>query len=364
MSLLDFVKYAYAAMAVCVLCLEFTRSSRLARRWAQMAIVLATLGGSTWVYAAHINRTPFDEDGWRVPPRHAGTTRDPEDEDGELGPGDGGDPAERHARGGHRAASTATAGEGVTFSEAGASALRSSERSLHHIAPMLGISTDSEPDDSSVKSFKDCSDCPEVVHVTAGTVTIGAADTDRDATRAERPAYRARIWPGFALSKTAVTSVSYRVFLKDTERAAGVCGETVASNDGNAVGPRPDDAVYARCVTAADADAYTSWLTARTGKRYRLPTAVEWEYAMRTAGAQALTFGDVAEIVADCWQDRLPPSGREILASQSGAFNCPARMIKGASAPDDAKWRRPSARRMLPHRAALTIVGFRVMREE
>ena len=73
MSLLDFVKYAYAAMVVCVLCLEITRSSRLARRWAQMAIVLATLGGSTWVYAAHINRTPFDEDGWRVPPRHAGS---------------------------------------------------------------------------------------------------------------------------------------------------------------------------------------------------------------------------------------------------------------------------------------------------
>ena len=209
-----------------------------------------------------------------------------------------------NARGGHRAASTATAGEGVTFSEAGASALRSGQRSLHHIAVMLGISTDSEPDDGSVKSFKDCTDCPEMVHVTAGTVTIGAADTDRDATRAERPAYRARIWPGFALSKTAVTSASYRAFLKDTERAPGVCGETVASNDGNAVGPRPDDAVYARCVTAADADAYASWLTARTGKRYRLPTAVEWEYAMRTAGAQALTFGDVAEIVADCWQDQ------------------------------------------------------------
>ena len=58
MSLLDFVKFAYAAMVVCVLCLEITRSSRLARRWAQMAIVLATVGGSTWVYAAHINRHP------------------------------------------------------------------------------------------------------------------------------------------------------------------------------------------------------------------------------------------------------------------------------------------------------------------
>ena len=214
MSLLDFVKFAYAAMVVCVLCLEITRSSRLARRWAQMAIVLATLGGSTWVYAAHINRTPFDEDGWRVPPRHAGTTRNPEDEDGELGPGDDGDPAERQAHGGHRGASTATAGEGVTFSEAGASALRSGQRSLHHLAVTLGISSDSEPDDGSVKSFKDCTDCPEMVHVAAGTVTIGAADADRDATRAERPAYRARIWPGFALSKTAVTSASYSAFLE------------------------------------------------------------------------------------------------------------------------------------------------------
>lgn len=236
MSLLDFVKYAYAAMVVCVLCLEITRSSRLARRWAQMAIVLATLGGSTWVYAAHINRTPFDEDGWRVPPRHAGTTRDPEDEAGELGPGDGGDPAERQARGGHRAASNATAGEGATFSETGASALRSGERSLHHLAVVLGIATNGKPDDGSVKSFKDCANCPEMVHVAAGTAVIGVADTDRDATRAERPARRARIWPGFALSKAAVTSASYSAFLIDTERTPSVCGETLASNDGNAVG--------------------------------------------------------------------------------------------------------------------------------
>jgi formylglycine-generating enzyme required for sulfatase activity len=307
---------------------------------------------------------PFDEDGWRVPSRHAGTTRNPEDEDGELGPGDGRDPAERQTRGGHRAASTAAAGEGVTFSEAGASALRSGQRSLHHLGVMLGISTDGKPDDGSVESFEDCADCPEMVHVAAGTAVIGAADADRNATRAERPAYRARIWPGFALSKAAVTSASYRAFLKDTERAPGVCGETLASNDGNAVGPRPDDAVYARCVTAADADAYASWLTARTGKRYRLPTAVEWEYAMRTTGAPALTFGNVAEIVADCWQDRLPPSGRENIASKTGYFDCPARILKGASTIDGAKWRRLSARRMLPNHAALTAVGFRVMREE
>ena len=109
MSLLDVVKYAYAAMFTCVLGLEITRSSRLARRSAQTAIVLATLGGSTWVYAAHVNRAPFDEDSWRVPPRHAGAARNPEDEDGELRPDDGSAPAERQSRNGHRDTSTATA---------------------------------------------------------------------------------------------------------------------------------------------------------------------------------------------------------------------------------------------------------------
>ena len=161
--------------------------------------------------------------------------------------------------------------------------------------------------------------------------------------------------PGFALSRTAVTSASYRAFLKDTERTPRLCDEVLASNDIKVIG-LPDTDVYARCVTTDDAEAYASWLTARTRKRYRLPTAVEWEYAMRTIGAPVLSSGIVAEIVADCWQDLLPRSGREIIASQSGAFD----WLKGASTSDDAKWHRPSARRMLPHRAALTAVGFRL----
>ena len=228
---------------------------------------------------------------------------------------------------------------------------------------MLGISGDGKPDDGSIKSFKDCTNCPEMVHVAAGTAEIGAADTDRDATRSERPSHRVRIWPGFALSRTAVTLASYRAFLRDTKRTPRLCDEVLASNDIKVIG-LPDTDVYARCVTTDDAEAYASWLTARTGKRYRLPTAVEWEYAMRTIGAPVLSSGD-------CRRDR-----RRLLAGyaptvRSGdhrvperRFRLPARMLKGASTSDDAKWHRPSARRMLPHRAALTAVGFRVMREE
>ena len=73
------------------------------------------------------------------------------------------------------------------------------------MAVMLGISGDGKPDDGSIKSFKDYTNCPEMVHVAAGTAEIGAADTDRDATSFERPSHRMRIWPGFALTRTAVT---------------------------------------------------------------------------------------------------------------------------------------------------------------
>jgi len=217
-----------------------------------------------------------------------------------------------------------------------------------------------------MKSFKDCADCPEMVHIGAGTAGIGAADTDEEATRAERPWHTARIWPGFALSRTAVTSASFQAFLRDTPWTSGVCSQSVVANDDQAASPlvNRETSMYASCVSAGDAEAYVGWLTAHTGQRYRLPTAVEWEYAARTVGSPVLRSGDVAEIVADCWQDRLPQPGFENIASQSGEYDCPARMLKGGSAADDAKWRRASARRMLPHRAALVDVGFRVVRDE
>ncbi|MDZ7736358.1 MAG: protein kinase [Gammaproteobacteria bacterium] len=39
-------------------------------------------------------------------------------------------------------------------------------------------------------------------------------------------------------------------------------------------------------LTLAEARAYTQWLSERTGKTYRLPTAQEWEYAANAAGEQ------------------------------------------------------------------------------
>ena len=48
-------------------------------------------------------------------------------------------------------------------------------------------------------------------------------------------------------------------------------------------------------VTRVDVQAYAEWLSAQTGKRYRLPSESEWEYAAR-AGATGARYGPLDDI--------------------------------------------------------------------
>ena len=199
--------------------------------------------------------------------------------------------------------------------------------------------------------------------IPAGTAIIGATGSDGLAESAERPAVLRRFWPGFRIGREAVLTTSFERFLDETMRPKQNCLAVVPDK------PSP----YARCVSAADADAYVAWLTGRTGKRYGLATAAEWEFAAKTAvtpiaslddvpAAHSLRLGEVKEIVADCWQPFIPSIGNDILAADAGRFLCETRMVKGWTQQDAAKWRRVSVRREREKAAAPPDTGLRVVR--
>lgn len=178
--------------------------------------------------------------------------------------------------------------------------------------------------------FRDCGGCPEMVVVPAGSFAMGTP-ADEDGRADNEPAPRTVTVAAFALGRAPVTRAEYGAFVRatsyDTNRGTrtgergcyvGVAVRGMRAHGGERTWSAPgfpqDDRHPVVCVNAADASAYVAWLARTTGKRYRLPSEAEWEYAARagTEGprfwggglAEACTYANIADAT---FQRRLNP---------------------------------------------------------
>lgn len=125
--------------------------------------------------------------------------------------------------------------------------------------------------------IKDCEICPAMVVIPPGTFQMGSNSGDGD----EKPVRPVTIPRPIAVGRFEVTYAEYDACL-----AAGGCRSNVSDNGwGRGTNPVVN-------VAWTDAMDYARWLSAATGKRYRLPSEAEWEYASRAGSAAAFPWGD------------------------------------------------------------------------
>ena len=153
-----------------------------------------------------------------------------------------------------------------------------------------------------------------MVAIPSGTVIMGStqAENDREKMPAgeaarEHPQKTVTLSRRFAMAQTEVTVEQYAVFAAETKRASGEClayfkVEGVFRGWLPVHGSAWDQPVFPQgpdhpvvCITWDDAQAYAAWLSARSGKQFRLPSEAEWEYAARAGTKTARYWGDGVE---------------------------------------------------------------------
>lgn len=172
---------------------------------------------------------------------------------------------------------------------------------------LLPLSASAQP-----RLFQDCTDCPSMLSVPAGSFTMGvpAGEEEREGLPQaflgrSVPQTRTTIGRRFAMGQYPVTRGQFAAFFAATGHDSGnqcwVFGNhsgtswSYAERQGyswRAPGFAQTDQHPVVCVSWEDAQAYARWLSQRTGKAYRLLSEAEWEYVARAGSPMARFWGN------------------------------------------------------------------------
>jgi formylglycine-generating enzyme required for sulfatase activity len=229
--------------------------------------------------------------------------------------------------------------------------------------------------------LKDGSAGPEMVVLPAGKFQMGDVEGNSDSyTTVSVPVHEVTFRKPFAMGRFELT-------FEEFDRFCLATGRELIADHGWGRGRRP-----ATKIVWDDAVAYVEWLSAQTGKRYRIPTEAEWEFAARAGTRTNYWWGDqpsheyanygsgqpgwfpvgvvegrdqweftapvgqfppnpyglydmqgnVWEWVADCWHDTY--AGAPTDGSARGGGDCGNRVMRGGSWGYNPKFMRASSR--------------------
>jgi formylglycine-generating enzyme len=170
------------------------------------------------------------------------------------------------------------------------------------LAVTFGFSAAQTPVGSD-KIIRDCSTCPEMMLIPAGSFMMGVPpedderqDVPKEVRPFNKPQHLVTFEGSFYLGRYPVTRSEFAAFVSATHfNPRGGCYGVFASvkklNWRNP-GFQQTDRDPVVCVSFTDAEAYIEWLNLKTGFIYRLPSEAEWEYAARAGTTTAWFWGD------------------------------------------------------------------------
>ena len=261
------------------------------------------------------------------------------------------------------------------------------------LTPLTGVVIPKPPQQLAPKPgvvFKDCDECPEMVVIPSGSFLMGSPpDPEPDpfsnvkpvkiGVLVEKPQHRVKIQMAYSIGKYEVTQ----------EQWFSVMGNNPSSNKGRKL--------PVESVSWDDAQLFVQKLSQKTGKKYRLPSEAEWEYAARggstttypwgnsdseshvyawfSAIANAVNpvglkkpnqfglydmIGNVREWVQDCWNENY--DGAPADGSPWTNEDCPLKVLRGGSWANNPHDLRSANRSAGISVIRYDFIGFRIAR--